>query len=320
MELLGLITSESDLGDVDRARLSKVFGLRHFDIDFSASWFQDEVEVAVIGTPPESHYELVLSCLSLGKHVLVEKPFAMSSEQAVEMIRVARSADLQLGVVHNFQFLRSCRRARKIFESGELGELRGLIGFQSSNHRRRLPRWYKSLPLGLFTDESPHLIYLLLSFLPGAEPKSIFVGPSVSDKDNTPQLVSGHFESPDGLLGSLHMSFVGALSEWQLVLLGSKRTLVVDLFRDILLDVPDDRRHESLDVLQTSMKAVMGHAAGFVSSGIRHVTGTLDYGNGEVFRRFVTAVVDGAPPEGVGSEDGAAVVRVMERINQEAAP
>ncbi len=275
--------------------------------------------MAVIGTPPESHHELVLRCLSMGKHVLVEKPFAMTSEQAEEMAQAARSAELQLGVVHNFQFLRSCRRARTIFESGDLGELRGLIGFQSSNHRRRLPRWYKGLPLGLFTDESPHLIYLLLSFLPGAEPKSIFVGPPVSDDDNTPQLVSGHFQSPNGILGSLHMSFVGALSEWQLVLLGSRRTLVVDLFRDILLDVPDDRRHESLDVLQTSMKAVSSHIAGFVSSGIRHVAGTLDYGNGEVFRRFVASVLGGSPPEGIRAEDGAAVVRVMERIHREAA-
>lgn len=314
LELIGLITAESHLEMLDRARLSRRFGLRHFTSDFSEPWFRNEVDVVVIGTPPDTHHDLVMRCLGLGKHVLVEKPFALTASDAEEMVFAARTADRKLAVVHNFQFARACRRARALWESGALGELRAVYGFQSSNHRRRLPRWYKELPMGLFSDESPHLIYLLSSYLKDAARLSVIVGPPMAENDNTPRQVALHFETSEGPWGSLQMVFDSALSEWCLVLFGSRRTVLVDLFRDILIALPDDDRHLAPDVFRTSWRAVASHVTGFLVSGWRHVSGTMDYGNQEVFRRFTAAVVDKSPMPGIDAEDGRAVVTIMERI------
>jgi predicted dehydrogenase len=311
---IGLVTVEPHLERVDRARLSRGFGLRYFTCDFSEQWFRDEVDAVIIGTPPDTHYDLVLRCLGLGKHVLVEKPFALSEAQAAEMSYAARTADRKLGVVHNFQFARACRRAKALVESGALGELRSVHGFQSSNHRRRLPGWYRKLPMGLFTDESPHLIYLLSSYLKGTERLWSIVGPKLAADDNTPRNVAVHFEPCSGPSGSLQMCFTGALSEWYLAIFGSKATALLDLFRDILIVLPDDDRHLAGDVFRTSWRAVRSHLGGFLASGWRHLAGVLDYGNGEVLRRFSAAILDDSPMPEMDAEAGRAVVAIMDRI------
>jgi predicted dehydrogenase len=318
LELVGLLTKPGDLESIEREALTRKFGLRHFGESLSEPWFRDEVDAAVIGTPPGTHYELTMRCLGMGKHVLVEKPLAGTVEETGRMIEAARAGGLSLGVVHNFQFARAPSRAIGLYRAGRLGDLRALVGFQSSNHSRRLPAWYRELPLGLFTDESPHLLYLMLAFLTEASPRFIDVGPSMAPTDNTPTHVSAQFESKEGVPAALHMLFTGALSEWHLAVFGSERTVVVDLFRDLLVELPNDRRHDSLDVLRTSLCALGRHASGFASSGVRHVTGRMDYGNTEVFRRFTAAAIGGSGMPGIEAEAGQAVVRMMERINEAA--
>ncbi len=318
LDLVGLITKRGHLDRIDRAALISKFGLRHFAETMNETWFLEGVDAAVIGTPPDTHYDLAMRCLTLGKHVLVEKPLAGTVDETRRMMAAARAGGLVLGVVHNFQFADAPRRALALCRGGRLGELRALVGFQSSNQQRRLPSWYRQLPLGLFTDESPHLLYLTLALLTDAIPRSIHVGPPLAPSDNTPTHVSAQFESKAGIPAVLNMFFTAAISEWHLAIFGSKRTVVVDLFRDVLIDLPNDRKHESLDVLRTTLYALGGHAVGFVTSGARHAAGRMDYGNNEVFRRFTGAAMGGCAMPGIEAEAGQAVVRIMERINEAA--
>ncbi len=315
-ELVGMISTEHNLGVLDRAALAQKYGFKHFGASMQETWLND-VDAVVIGTPPDTHHALVLEAMARGKHVLVEKPFAMTTVQADDMQAAARAANKALGVIHNLQFAKSSAAALEKVKSGVIGDLRGVFGFQTSNHRRRLPRWYKELPLGLFTDESPHLIYMMQALLPNADQMMTYVAPKIAPDDNTPRLVSTQFLSENGAVnGTLNMTFVGAVSEWLLTILGSKRTLVVDFFRDILLDLPDDGRHESLDVVRTTVNVVGGHMAGYAVNGVGHLTKSLDYGNVEVFRRFAAHVLHGQPLRAISALDGANVVAVMHRINQ----
>jgi predicted dehydrogenase len=313
-ELVGLISTDRNLGVMDRAVLSNRYLLRHYGSSLQESWLQD-VDAVVIGTPPDTHHALVLQALASGKHVLVEKPFALSNAQADEMRAAAFDAKRALAVIHNFQFAKASTRAFELIRTGKIGQMRGVFGFQTSNHHRRLPRWYPQLPLGLFTDEAPHLIYMLLALLPNAEQVMSYVAPKMSDGDNTPRLVAAHFLSADGAVnGTLNMTFVGAVSEWYLTIFGSRRTLVIDFFRDILIDIPDDGRHETLDVVRTTLNAVTGHMIGYAVNGIGHLNGSLDYGNVEVMRRFADHVLHGQPLKGISADDGTDVVRVLQRI------
>jgi predicted dehydrogenase len=277
-----------------------------------APWMS-AVQALTIGTPPDSHHPIALAALSRGLHVLTEKPFAMNPDQGKEMLAAAVDANRILAVVHNFQFARSVAQARRRFEQGQAGELKSVLGLQFSSHARRLPSWYKQLPGGLFYDEAPHLFYLLRSFLPDFAITQTSMVKSLDPADNTPRLVSTVHEQ-GRTVGSIQMFFDAAISEWQLVLMGSRETLVADIFRDILVRLPPDHRHEGRDVLRTSAFAMGTHLLGTLTSGVRHASKTLDYGNSEVVRRFVAAVESGIEPEGISGRDGLAVIEAMARV------
>jgi predicted dehydrogenase len=271
-----------------------------------------EFDAVSIGTAPTAHHALAMSALSLGKHVIVEKPFAMTVAEADQMVALAKERERVLAVVHNFQFARSVAAARQAVAEERYGPLRGVVGLQLSNDRRRLPVWYRTLPGGLFYDEGPHLLYLVRAFLGDAPIVSAFSLAGADPDDRTPRFVDVRFSAGrDRPFGALHMNFAAALSEWQLLVLCDRATLVCDIFRDILITLPDDGKHRPEQILRSSLAGTFGHWRGVVASGLRYFTGSLDYGNAEVFRRFARAIEARAAPTGISGEDGRAVVAAL---------
>ena len=109
----------------------------------------DEIDAIVVATPPFAHYDIIKSALERGKHVLTEKPFAMTVSQGEELVALAKAQRRTLAIVHNFQFARSTQRLEREIKDGTIGNVRGVVARQYGNPGRRLPRWYEDLPLGL---------------------------------------------------------------------------------------------------------------------------------------------------------------------------
>lgn len=74
-------------------------------------------------TVPEAHYEVTLTALAHGCHVLGEKPMADSMEHARAMVEAARKAGRVYAVIQNRRYLAPIRRVRRVIESGQLGTL-----------------------------------------------------------------------------------------------------------------------------------------------------------------------------------------------------
>ncbi|MEO7727950.1 MAG: Gfo/Idh/MocA family oxidoreductase [Burkholderiales bacterium] len=85
-----------------------------------------EVEAIFIATPNADHHRMVLAAAHAGKHVLCEKPLAMTVEHGREMVAACRAAGVILRVAFNIRFEEILRRVREIIQSGVLGELRGI--------------------------------------------------------------------------------------------------------------------------------------------------------------------------------------------------
>ena len=81
------------------------------------------IDAVVIATPVSSHYELALAALKAGKHVLVEKPLASTSDQARRLIDEAAARKLVLLVDHTFVYTPAVRKMREIIVSGQLGQI-----------------------------------------------------------------------------------------------------------------------------------------------------------------------------------------------------
>ena len=214
----------------------------------------------------------------------------MCVAEGEQLLRAASEADRRLAIVHNFQFARSTRRLLADLKSGALGEVRGLDAVQLGNPSRRLPTWCEQLPFGLFYDESPHLLYLLQAVAGGLSLKRSLVVPSKSGT-GTPTRVEAWFraESADYPI-KLACNFESPVSEWYLMVFGSRRLAIVDIFRDIYISLPNDGQHGTGEVLRTSVQAIWQHVVQHITSGIPHLTGRLSYGNDELFARFARGV------------------------------
>ncbi len=119
------------------------------------------VELVVIATPSYSHFELAQQCLREQRNVVVDKPFTLKSEEAAELIRIARERKLVLAPFHNRRWDGEYQTVRQVIASGELGRL---VTYESHFDRfRPQPRrdvWRESGGTGSGTlfDLGPHLI------------------------------------------------------------------------------------------------------------------------------------------------------------------
>ena len=80
-------------------------------------------DAILIATPVASHFELAMAALRAGKHVLVEKPLAANSEQALRLVEEAERRGLVLMVDHTFIYTGAVRKIRELITQGALGEI-----------------------------------------------------------------------------------------------------------------------------------------------------------------------------------------------------
>jgi predicted dehydrogenase len=83
----------------------------------------DRVDAVVVATPPGSHHDVAVQALHAGKHVLVEKPMAVSVADAEAMVAAAHANEVQLTVGHTFEYNPAVRQLRDIIRSGQLGRV-----------------------------------------------------------------------------------------------------------------------------------------------------------------------------------------------------
>ena len=82
-----------------------------------------DVDIIVIATPVDSHYELGKLALENGKHIWVEKPFTACSMQADTLIKIASEKCLKIFVDHTFLYTGAVRKMKSIISNGDLGEV-----------------------------------------------------------------------------------------------------------------------------------------------------------------------------------------------------
>jgi len=122
------------------------------------------VDLVDITVPHDMHYEIAKAALEKGKHVLVEKPIAVISEQGAELISLAKVAGVKFSVAENTRFVTAYLKAEEILKQGLLGDIwtvRTLIA-GSEVHRIKDPNlWHGKLPYGgVILDSSVHNFYL----------------------------------------------------------------------------------------------------------------------------------------------------------------
>ena len=90
---------------------------------------EDGIEAVSIATPNGTHYEICKAALEAGLHVVCEKPLCFYVEQAQELVALADSKNLVVGVTYGYSGHQMIEQARQMIMHGDLGEIR-LINMQ----------------------------------------------------------------------------------------------------------------------------------------------------------------------------------------------
>ncbi len=119
-----------------RRRFEREFGGKTFD-SVDALCADPSVEVVYVATPHQLHADHARVAAARGKHVLVEKPMALTLEDCRAMIAAAGSAGVRLVVGPSHGFDAPIRRAREIIDSGVVGRVRMITAFDFTDYLYR---------------------------------------------------------------------------------------------------------------------------------------------------------------------------------------
>ncbi len=157
LHLQVISTSKPDAAEAAR----KAYPDAHIVSSGEAIIADPSIELVVIGTPNTSHFSLAKAAMEAGKHVLVEKPFTVTSAEADELIRIAARTGRILTVHHNRRFDGDYATVKKLVASGALGRLAEMrISYDRFRPALRPAAWREAdLPgSGILYDLGPHLV------------------------------------------------------------------------------------------------------------------------------------------------------------------
>lgn len=121
-----------------------------------------ELDAVFVATPNHLHNPIVLAAAKAGKHVLCEKPMALTAEEAEEMIDACNAAGVMLQIGLHLRVQPVIRAAASLVRDGNVGTVREVTAQRySAIAKDRVPAWRKDLSIaiaGVLTDVAVHLI------------------------------------------------------------------------------------------------------------------------------------------------------------------
>ncbi|MGC9976505.1 MAG: Gfo/Idh/MocA family oxidoreductase [Syntrophales bacterium] len=252
-----------------------------------------ETDAIVIATPVASHFDLAMSALEAGKHVLVEKPMAKSVAEVEKIGRLADKKKLVAMAGHTFVFNAAVRYVKALIDSGGLGNIRYIY-----SHRLNLGRIRTDVDA--LWNFAPHDVSIIQYWLNNVTPISVakrgvdFIQKGIDD------VVFMNILYPGRIMANIHVSWLDPNKVRSMTVVGSKKMVVYDdvadnkvaiydkgidrmavLGRD--MDYDDQRfpvfNYRSGDVLlpkidfQEPLKAEIDHFIDCIEQGIPCITG-----------------------------------------------
>jgi len=282
---------------------------------------EEHLDAVHILTPPETHAELAIQAMEDGCHVLVEKPMALSVQEADDMLATARENRVKLCTDHNALFKPSIMKARRLVESGAIGqvvyvesyyglagEAAGYTGIAGRSH------WVWRLPGGVFTNFLPHLISLQFGFLQHVDSVAGVTLAQESGAGERATEMTVLLQAP-GASGTMVLSMRAKPYAKFVDIYGTKGIIHADLVREVCTVHRDRRLPRMLSKALFNLEDSIQLASGTATSTVKVALGRMKSAPGlrTLVREFYTSIQSDQPPPVTG-EDGRRMVEVMGMI------
>lgn len=179
-----------------------------------------DVDAVVIATPAVTHAALALRAMAAGKHVFVEKPMALTVQDALAVKSAARASGRTLMVGHLMLYHPAVEHLGQLVRSGELGEIRYLYSTRVNLGRAR----QDENALWSFAPHDLSMIDALLDVWPN---RAVATGQSYL-RPGVEDVVFLTLEFPTGQMAHVHLSWLDPRKERRLTIVGDKKMVVFD--------------------------------------------------------------------------------------------
>ena len=112
--------------DINQARAEEVgrrLGAAHVYTDYKDMIADPALDAVIIASPDQDHREMVENTLAAGKHILCEKPLALTREDCEAIVKAVKNSDRKFMVGQICRYTPGFKQAKEIIESGAIGEL-----------------------------------------------------------------------------------------------------------------------------------------------------------------------------------------------------
>ena len=195
---------------------------------------RDQVDTAVIATPSPTHHEIATDLLSAGVDCLVEKPLALESDAAWDIVETAEANGRTLGVGHIFRYHPALTDLAERIHRGELGEIRYLM---TNRFALRAPR----KTTGVLYSLAVHDVDINRMLLE-KHPESIYckLDSTVRDGIAETATITADYGQATGVINESWQVPVFGKSR-ELVVVGSQRAAHIDYLEDNKVTIYDAR-------------------------------------------------------------------------------
>lgn len=197
--------------------------------DMSAFLADDEIDIVYVATPPSFHVEHVMQCLDAGKHVLVDKPIATNSADAMRLVEAAESRNLSLAVLHQQRFHPAVQSLLRHVSDGTLGTLHTLR-IQIAMWLRLDGNWRYNAAVaggGAAMDLAPHALDIMLLLFGMPTRVTATIARHCLDAD-VEDFCAATLTFPSGPVGLLDLSYSAHAYGGRIEAYGDRGTFVSD--------------------------------------------------------------------------------------------
>jgi len=163
------VVAVSDLNETLAKSTAETWKIPHYCGSLSELIELGDIDVVDICTPPQTHAALSVQAMEAGFNAVIEKPMAMTTKDAEEIVRCQKTTGAKAGVIHNWLFDAPVLEASSLVKKGYLGEVLSIdvevLSTKDDSMAANEHHWCHSLPGGRFSEMLAHPIYLTRHFL-----------------------------------------------------------------------------------------------------------------------------------------------------------
>ena len=219
------------------AEFCSKFGVDRGSTDANDLINAPDIDALYIATPVHLHHPQTIAAARTGKHVLVEKPMALSTTECDEMIAACRNADVRLGVAYYRPFYPVVQRMSELVQSGEIGTVLSVSAITSTPCAMQPDEdgYWRVIPGegggGSLMDVGSHRLELFLRLFGPITGVKAFCGTVAVDYESE-NVASLALQFESGIQGTLQCFFGTDTDQDEFAILGTKGRLTSRLLND----------------------------------------------------------------------------------------